>query len=369
MLTFTNALEIAGASNKMEVLDFSFDLSNRYTVWTGILGGTFLMLSYFGTDQSQVQRYLSGKSVRESQLGLIFNGLLKVPMQFFILLIGVMVFVFYQFNPSPLNFNPTAKDAIANSEYVAEYKLLQDEHIEIENAKKILFTDGFQKEEKAQILSLNERDLELKELAREIIKKVDDSSIEKIESNDKDYVFIHFILNNLPRGLIGLLLAVILSAAMSSTASELNALASTTAIDLYKRNVREEKSELHYVKASKWFTLGWGILAILVASVANLFDNLINLVNTIGSIFYGNVLGIFLLAFFVKFVKGNAVFVAALITQVIIILTYYFAVFVLEQAGEEPYISYLWLNLIGCVIVMSIAMFLQLFMKDTKNEN
>ncbi|MFT4683692.1 MAG: SSS family solute:Na+ symporter [Urechidicola sp.] len=368
-ITFSKALEIAGASDKMQIIDFSFDLNNRFTVWTGVLGGTFLMLSYFGTDQSQVQRYLSGKSVRESQLGLIFNGLLKVPMQFFILLIGVMVFVFYQFNPSPLNFNPTAKDAIANSEYVAEYKLLQDEHIEIENAKKILFTDGFQKEEKAQILSLNERDLELKELAREIIKKVDDSSIEKIESNDKDYVFIHFILNNLPRGLIGLLLAVILSAAMSSTASELNALASTTAIDLYKRNVREEKSELHYVKASKWFTLGWGILAILVASVANLFDNLINLVNTIGSIFYGNVLGIFLLAFFVKFVKGNAVFVAALITQVIIILTYYFAVFVLEQAGEEPYISYLWLNLIGCVIVMSIAMFLQLFMKDTKNEN
>jgi Na+/proline symporter len=368
-ITFSKALEIAGASDKMQIIDFYFDFNNRFSVWTGVLGGTFLMLSYFGTDQSQVQRYLSGKSVRESQLGLIFNGLLKVPMQFFILLIGVMVFVFYQFNPSPLNFNPTAKDAIANSEYVAEYKLLQDEHIEIENAKKILFTDGFQKEEKDQILSLNERDLELKELAREIIKKVDDSSIEKIESNDKDYVFIHFILNNLPRGLIGLLLAVILSAAMSSTASELTALASTTAIDLYKRNVREEKSELHYVKASKWFTLGWGILAILVASVANLFDNLINLVNTIGSIFYGNVLGIFLFAFFVKFVKGNAVFVAALITQVIIILTYYFAVFVLEQAGEEPYISYLWLNLIGCVIVMSIAMFLQLFMKDTKNEN
>ena len=168
-ITFSKALEIAGASDKMQIIDFSFDLNNRFTVWTGVLGGTFLMLSYFGTDQSQVQRYLSGKSVRESQLGLIFNGLLKVPMQFFILLIGVMVFVFYQFNPSPLNFNPTAKDAIANSEYVAEYKLLQDEHIEIENAKKILFTDGFQKEEKAQILSLNERDLELKELAREII--------------------------------------------------------------------------------------------------------------------------------------------------------------------------------------------------------
>lgn len=367
-ITFSKALEIAGASDKMEIIDFSFDLNNRYTVWTGVLGGTFLMLSYFGTDQSQVQRYLSGKSVRESQLGLIFNGLLKVPMQFFILLVGVMVFVFYQFNSSPLNFNPKANEAIATSEYVNEYKQLQDEHIEIENAKKIIFADGFQKGEKTQILSLNTRDLELKEKAKEIIRKIDDSSIEKIESNDKDYVFIHFILNNLPRGLIGLLLAVILSAAMSSTASELNALASTTAIDLYKRNVREEKSELHYVKASKWFTLGWGILAILVASVANLFDNLIQLVNIIGSIFYGNVLGIFLLAFFVKFVKGNAVFIAALITQVSIILTYYFAIFRLEQIGKEPYISYLWLNLIGCVIVMAIAIFLQLFMKNSKEE-
>ena len=357
-ITFSKALEIAGASGKMEVIDFSFDLNNRYTVWTGVLGGTFLMLSYFGTDQSQVQRYLSGKSVRESQLGLIFNGLLKVPMQFFILLVGVMVFVFYQFNSSPLNFNPKANEAIITSEYVTEYKQLQDEHIEIEQAKKIIFTDGFQKEERAQILVLNARDLELKEKAKEIIKKIDDSSVEKIESNDKDYVFIHFILNNLPRGLIGLLLAVILSAAMSSTASELNALASTTAIDLYKRNVREEKSELHYVKAAKWFTLGWGILAILVASVANLFDNLIQLVNIIGSIFYGNVLGIFLLAFFVKFVKGNAVFIAAIITQAIIITIWYLDL-----------LPYLWLNLIGCVIVMSIAMLLQLFMKNTKNEN
>ena len=352
-ITFTKALEIAGASNKMEVIDFSFDLNNRYTVWTGVLGGTFLMLSYFGTDQSQVQRYLSGKSVRESQLGLIFNGLLKVPMQFFILLIGVMVFVFYQFNTSPLNFNPTANEAIATSQYASEYQKLQDEHIEIENAKKLIFTDGFQKEEKNQIVSLNARDLELKNQAKEIIKKVDESSIEKIESNDKDYVFIYFILNNLPRGLIGLLLAVILSAAMSSTASELNALASTTAIDLYKRNVGEEKSELHYVKASKWFTLAWGILAILVASIANLFDNLIQLVNIIGSIFYGNVLGIFLLAFFVKYVKGNAVFIAALITQVVIIYVWYI-----------DWLPYLWLNLLGCAIVMLLAMILQVFFKN-----
>jgi Na+/proline symporter len=357
-ITFTNALEIAGASNKMEVLDFSFDLSNRYTVWTGILGGTFLMLSYFGTDQSQVQRYLSGKSVRESQLGLIFNGLLKVPMQFFILLIGVMVFVFYQFNPSPLNFNPTANNAISSSKYAAEYQQLEAAHVNIENTKKALFVDGFQVEEKQQILTLNERDAVLKAKSKVIIKKIDDASVEKIESNDKDYVFIHFILNNLPRGLIGLLLAVILSAAMSSTASELNALASTTAMDLYKRNIKEEKSPEHYVKASKWFTLAWGIIAISVACVANLFDNLIQLVNIIGSIFYGNVLGIFLLAFFIKFVKGNAVFVAALITQALII-----TVFLLD------WLPYLWLNLLGCFLVMVIAIIIQsLLPNSTKLE-
>lgn len=347
-ITFVKALEIAGASGKMNVLDFSFDFSNRYTVWTGLIGGTFLMLSYFGTDQSQVQRYLSGKSARESQLGLIFNGLLKVPMQFFILLVGVMVFVFYQFNPSPLNFNPKANEAVYSSAYATTYKQLQETHQEIEQRKKELLLNGIQTNELVSIKALNEQDAEVKDAAKEIIKKADAS----VETNDKDYVFIHFILNNLPRGLIGLLLAVILSAAMSSTASELNALASTTAIDLYKRNVAANRSEEHYVKASKWFTLGWGILAILVACVANLFDNLIQLVNIIGSIFYGNVLGIFLLAFFVKFVKGNAVFIAAIITQMLIVLVWY-----------VDWLPYLWLNLLGCVLVMGIATCIQLFQK------
>jgi len=350
-LTFTKALDIAGASDKMGVLDFSRDLSNRYTIWTGILGGTFLMLSYFGTDQSQVQRYLSGKSVRESQLGLIFNGLLKVPMQFFILLIGVMVFVFYQFNASPLNFNPTASSAVLNSEYALEYQQLEAEHSTIENAKKAIFIDGFQPNEREEIQRLNTKDLEIKEAAKAIIQKVDDTSADKIESNDKDYVFIHFILNNLPRGLIGLLLAVILSAAMSSTASELNALASTTAIDLYKRNVKREKSDEHFVKASKWFTLLWGIIAISVACVANLFENLIELVNIIGSIFYGNVLGIFLLAFFFKKVNGNAVFNAAAITQVLICLIFYYGIYQYTSQDLDPIISYLWLNFIGCILV------------------
>ncbi|EAQ41980.1 sodium:solute symporter [Polaribacter sp. MED152] len=353
-ITFGKALDIAGASGKMEVLDFSFDLNNRYTVWTGILGGTFLMLSYFGTDQSQVQRYLSGKSVRESQLGLIFNGLLKVPMQFFILLVGVMVFVFYQFNASPLNFNPKVNDAIANSKFSSQYQQLESRHAKIEDEKRMMFIDGVQNREKEKIKILNAQDLAIKEEAKDLVNILNQQKdFKKIESNDKDYVFIHFILNNLPRGLIGLLLAVILSAAMSSTASELNALASTTAMDLYKRNLGEEKTEEHYVKASKWFTLAWGIIAISVACIANLFDNLIQLVNIIGSIFYGNVLGIFLLAFFIKFVRGNAVFIAALITQVIIIY-----VFIMD------WLPYLWLNLLGCVLVMGIAIFIQTFTQD-----
>ena len=350
-ITFSKALEIAGASDKMKVLDFSLDLDNRYTVWTGILGGTFLMLSYFGTDQSQVQRYLSGKSVRESQLGLIFNGLLKVPMQFFILLVGVMVFVFYQFNASPLNFNPKAQEAVINSQFAQEYKELESKHKEIEQEKKTLIFEGLSEKNTIKLQELNEKDKLLKKQAKVIIKKTE----AKVETNDKDYVFIHFILHNLPKGLIGLLLAVILSAAMSSTASELNALASTTAIDLYKRNQKKRKSDQHYVNISKWFTLGWGVLAILVACVANLFDNLIQLVNIIGSIFYGNVLGIFLLAFFLKFIKSNAVFVGAVLTQVIICLIYYFGIFKLEQQGLDPIISYLWLNFLGAVLVVYIS--------------
>ncbi len=349
-ISFTKALKIAGASGKMKILDFSFDLNNRYTVWTGILGGTFLMLSYFGTDQSQVQRYLSGKSVRESQLGLLFNGLLKVPMQFFILLVGVMVFVFYQFNPTPLNFNPAATEAVHNSAYANDYKALENTHQNIENERKTLQYKIAQNPQNTTVVNrvqaLNKADLENRQAARKLIAKAD----KNVETNDKDYVFLHFILNNLPRGLIGLLLAVILSAAMSSTASELNALASTTALDLYKRNIKSPKSDKHYVNATKGFTIMWGLIAIGVASVANLFDNLIQLVNIIGSIFYGNVLGIFLLAFFIKYVKGHAVFIAALITQVIIIVVWYLDIF-----------PYLWLNLLGCTLVMLIAVLLQLF--------
>ncbi|MDX1316478.1 MAG: sodium:solute symporter [Xanthomarina gelatinilytica] len=350
-ITFTKALEIAGASGKMDVLDFSFNLENRYTVWSGLIGGTFLALSYFGTDQSQVQRYLSGKSVKEMQMGLIFNGLLKVPMQFFILLVGVMVFVFYQFNPSPINFNPAAEELILNSKNANAYQDLEQEQLAIFNTKQEVikkYVDTGNPMLTDEIALANQADIANREAAKLLIQEAADSKIVRVETNDKDYVFIHFILNNLPRGLIGLLLAVILSAAMSSTASELNALASTTSLDLYKRSMVPGKSETHYLKATKWFTFAWGILAIIIACVAYLADNLIQLVNIIGSIFYGNVLGIFLLAFFFKYVRGNAVFVAALITQAIVILGWW-----------QDWMPYLWLNLFGCILVILIAFILQ----------
>ncbi|QLG46752.1 sodium:solute symporter [Costertonia aggregata] len=361
-LSFGKALKVAGASDKLNILDFNFDTNSRYTFWSGITGGMFLALAYFGTDQSQVQRYLSGKSVRESQLGLVFNGILKIPMQFFILLVGVMVFVFYQYNPSPLNFNPAATNAVMESSYADDYKKLELAHKDLEIEKKMAqnkFSAALElkeyasvEEAKQNIIKINTLEKRNRENAKTLIRKADSV----VETNDKDYVFIHFILNYLPRGLIGLLLAVILSAAMSSTASELNALGTITALDLYKRNRVGEFSPEHYLKASKGFTLLWGIIAIIIACVANLFDNLIQLVNIIGSIFYGNVLGIFLLAFFFRFVRGNAVFVAAVITQIVVIFGWYY-----------DWMSYLWLNAFGCALVMALAFLLEVFDRGLKN--
>ena len=361
-ISFSKALKVAGASEKLGILDFDFSWEKRYTFWSGISGGLFLALAYFGTDQSQVQRYLSGRDVRESQLGLVFNGIFKIPMQFFILLVGVMVFVFYQYNPSPLNFNPSATKAVMESDYADDYSILEEGHRELEIEKKLaqdkfsaaleLKQDNELTAAKEAIVAINEREKSNRETARTLISRADDS----VETNDKDYVFIHFVLNHLPRGLVGLLLAVILSAAMSSTASELNALGTISALDLYKRNKKGKFTEEHYVKISKGFTFLWGIIAIIIACVANLFDNLIQLVNIIGSIFYGNVLGIFLLAFFFKFVRGNAVFVAALFTQLIVIFGWYF-----------DWMSYLWLNAFGCALVIVLACLLEGFDRMLNN--
>lgn len=354
-ITFSNALKIAGASDKLNILDFSFDPNSRYTFWSGITGGLFLALSYFGTDQSQVQRYLSAKTIKESQLGLVFNGILKIPMQFFILLVGVMVFVFYQNNSSPLNFNPAATAAVQSSEYAEDYTILTAKHTDLLEEKKRVqtaYVKALTTNDKSaqglgveQIKTLNTAENNNRAAAKALIAKANST----VETNDKDYVFIHFILTHLPKGIIGLLLAVILSAAMSSTASELNALGTTTAIDLYQRTTTTTDPK-HIINATKWFTLLWGVLAILVACFANLFDNLIQLVNIVGSIFYGNVLGIFLIAFFIKFIKGNAVFIAAILTQIVVLFGFF-----------SDWMSYLWLNAFGCILVIVLALLFQTY--------
>ena len=353
-VNFKSAVDIAGINSKLEVLNFSFDLENRYTIWSGLIGGTFLMMSYFGTDQSQVQRYLSGKSLKEMQLGMIFNGILKIPMQFFILFIGVMVFVFYQFNSSPINFNPQSVEVVTNSSYEGDYNNLQKELNNIFDEKQYQINNYLSGNYDAKYglseLELKEKKLRLE--AKNLIALASEEKNIKVETNDKDYVFITFILNNLPKGLIGLLLAVILSAAMSSTSSEINALATTTAIDIYKRN-KKNVTDDQLVNSTKFFTLLWGMIAIGIACVAYLADNLIQLVNIIGSIFYGNVLGIFLIAFFLKFIKSNAIFYAAIITQIIIIYGWY-----------NDWMPFLWLNVFGCIVVITISSLLQLAQRN-----
>ena len=349
---FSNVLHIAGANGKMDILDFSYNPETRYTFWSGITGGFFLMLSYFGTDQSQVGRYLSGKSIKESQMGLIMNGILKVPMQFFILLTGVLVFVFFQFNDAPLHFNPTNVEKVRASEQKEAYENLEQKLVQLNTDKKIvnqIYIEQLKHNEydnpilKKQMIALSLKEKDLREKAKVVISKVDG----KTETNDKDYVFLYFILNYLPKGLLGLLLAVIFSAAMSSSASGLNSLAATSAIDIYKRNVNA-KSDKHYVYATQYFTIFWGLVAIGFACISSLFENLIQLVNIIGSIFYGTVLGIFLIGFYIHYIKGKAVFISACISQLTI-----FYIFYLDIVG------YLWLNFIGAILTIVLSLLLQ----------
>ena len=345
-LTFSNALQLAGMNDKLKVLDFSFDPNSRYTFWSGITGGLFLALSYFGTDQSQVQRYLSGKSLAESQRGLIMNGFLKIPMQFFILLTGVLVFVFFQFEKAPLHFNPYALEKIKTSSGGEKFEALEiaNDILHQEKQKQLQEKYFFSNTvSQAKYLELEKQT----QINRKEAKKIIEINQPQIESNDKDYVFIYFILNHLPQGLIGLLLAVILSAAMSSSASEINALSATTVVDLYKR-FKNTHNEKHYVWAGRGFTLLWGLIAIAFAMVGNLFENLIQLVNIIGSLFYGTILGIFLIAIFFKPIKANAVFFAALLSEAIVLLIYYL-----------DWVSFLWLNVIGALLTLLTAFVLQ----------
>ncbi len=356
-VSFVDSLRVAGATGKLDTVNFSVDLNSRYTFWSGITGGLFLMLAYFGTDQSQVQRYLSGRSIRESRLGLIFNGLLKVPMQFFILLVGVMVFVFYQYHESPIFFNNAGYEKLQQSDLGGDLTQIEEEQhtlylekLELNDSYLNAYRqgDGARQESVRQLIEINEEKQKAnRDEVKALIKQVDP----EVETNDRDYVFITFILDHLPKGLIGLLLAVILSAAMSSTAAELNALASTTTVDIYKRNVKAVGSDQHYVRMSRLFTLFWGLFAILFATFGTLFENLIQFVNIVGSIFYGTILGIFLVAFYIKFVGARAVFIAALIAEAIVIATFLYSD-----------IGFLWYNLIGCAGVVILSLGLQILL-------
>ncbi len=349
-----DAAHIAGKMGKLNTIDFSFNLSDRYTFWSGLLGGTFLALSYFGTDQSQVQRYLSGSSVTQSRMGLLTNGILKVPMQFFILFVGAMVFVFYQFAAPPLFFNPVEERSVKSGQYAGEYRELEAQYHQVHDAKQkngndllmALDNDDNQlvADSKSRINRLQEKSDRLKQSARDLIKKNNPGS----DGNDTNYIFLSFVLGFLPVGLVGLVLAAILSASMSSTSAELNALASTSVIDIYRRMIKREASDRHYLVASKLTTIFWGLIAISFALFANRLGSLIEAVNILGSLFYGTILGIFLIAFYIKKVGGNATFTAAIIAEIIVLICFFFTD-----------IPYLWFNVIGCVVLVVLALLLQ----------
>lgn len=362
-ISFLESIEIAGWSGKMNVINTEFNVKEKYTLWSGLTGGLFLALSYFGTDQSQVQRYLGGKSLKESRLGLMFNGMLKVPMQFFILLVGVMVFVFYQFTKPPVFFNEPALEYVKTIDEKGELVNLEKQHQQVFNEKLATLNaystvnDAEVKEKlKIQYQGLDEAQNEIRKKTKQTIS----SLAPEIETKDSDYVFLTFVLDNLPHGIIGILLAVIFSAAMSSTAGELNALASTTMVDFVQKFKWVKPSAKEEVFASKAITLAWGVAAIGVAFVADLFENLIQLVNLLGSLFYGTILGIFLVAFFIKFIRSKAIFWSAILAESTVLVIHLLVV------KEYIEIGYLWYNAIGCVAVITFAFLLQTFNNEPK---
>jgi solute:Na+ symporter, SSS family len=345
-----DATYLAGKMGKMKAIDTHFDLNNRYNLWSGLLGGFFLSLSYFGSDQSQVSRYLGGSSVNESKMGLFFTGIVKIPMQFFILFIGVMTFVFFMFNHSPVFFNKKALENVNLSiEVKQQLTNLEQQHTALEKdrsqaALNLIHNKGTAQENNSlqELTSLEKQD----SLIRATVKHVISKNAPSIETRDTDYVFLTFVMNNLPTGLVGLLLAVMFCAAMSSTSGQISSLASTTVIDFYKRSINKTATDLHYVQASKISTLLWGALTVSFALSLSLFDNLVQAVNILGSLFYGTILGVFIVAFFFKSIKGKAVFLAAILTELIII-----TIHILNILGIIS-ISYLWYNLIGAAFVI-----------------
>ncbi|MEL6256048.1 MAG: sodium:solute symporter [Bacteroidota bacterium] len=408
-ISFSNALGIAGKMGKMEVIDFKFDIESRYNVWSGILAGTFLMLSYFGTDQSQVQRYLGGKSITESRMGLLFNGLVKVPMQFLILLVGVLLFVFYQFERPPINFNKTSTEVVQKSQYADTYTQLERNYSAIHARQRAALqawdealdnNDQAAVEQKqAEAQSLDENLNDVREKAKILIAKAEmleaGESVAKYEEaeayllesqllnnanggvdsvrlkkaratmeelkdklkRDSDRIFLTFILDHLPVGVVGLLIAMILAASMSSTSSELNALGTTSVVDIYKRMLVKDKDDGHYLNASKGLTIMWGVYAIGFSLFADQLENLIQAVNILGSLVYGTILGIFMVAFFMKKIQGTAVFYAAILAECIILYMYFF---------QPKALAFLWYTPLGCFAVMIFSVIFQKFQPKTE---
>ncbi|MCI0669161.1 MAG: sodium:solute symporter [Myxococcaceae bacterium] len=353
-VSLAKATDVAGALGRMNTVSFGFDVQDRYNFWSGITGGFFLALSYFGTDQSQVGRYLTGRSITQSRLGLLFNGVLKIPMQFLILFVGVLVFVFYQFNTPPLLFNDTLRTRVQATPQATELAAVEARWEQVQTEKRAeveRFLAAREAGDEAAVASAkagmqlaSKQAAEVRKDAKAVVKR----ALPDAETKDSDYIFLTFVKRWLPSGLFGLLVAVILAAAMSSIASELNALGATMTMDFYKRVLRPDASDKHVLLASKGFTVFWGLVAIGFASFASLLDNLIQAVNILGSLFYGTVLGLFLVAFFVKRVRGHAVFAAAVLSQSTVL-----ALFFLSDIG------YLWFNVIGCALVVALGFVLQ----------
>jgi solute:Na+ symporter, SSS family len=369
-VNFSEALHVAGKMDKLNIVNFELNLSDRYNFWSGMTAALFLFMSYFGTDQSQVQRYLSGSSLTQSRMGLMMNGLLKVPMQFVILFIGVMVFVFYQFFQPPVVFNKVQTDQLENSAYREDFILLQEEFSQVFQEKNLHIQSLLQAVESNDDSGVAEAKDKIKEqmvYQEKVRSEVKDLIVKNnptAETRDTDYVFMRFVMDYLPTGVVGLLFAVIFSAAMSSTASELNALGATSTMDIYKRSIVKKGNQYHYLVSSKVFTAIWGVFAILFATYATLFENLIQAVNLLGSLFYGTILGIFIVGFYMKWIRGNAVFIAAFIAEAIVLLIHYNneSTFL----GFDISIGFLWYNVIGCIAVMLFAALLQLILPGPK---
>ncbi|MBB6274910.1 Na+/proline symporter [Pedobacter cryoconitis] len=355
---FSKAISIAGKMGRTNAIDFKFDWNNPYTVWSGLIGGFFLQLSYFGTDQSQVGRYLTGASVSQSRLGLLMNGLVKIPMQFMILLIGVLVFTFYQYNKPPVFFNSFELNKLEKSKYNPELNRLKKDYekaFEEKQAEVNKLNTALEQDNKSVIdqqrIALKKADEQTKVVRKQVtdLMLVNDPGA---DVNDNNYIFLSFVTKYLPKGLIGLLIAIIFLASMGSTASALNSLASTSVIDIYKRLINKNATEENYLNASRWSTVIWGIVCIAMALYASKIGNLIEAVNILGSYIYGTILGVFLVAFYLKHVNGRAVFYAAILTEVIVCIL-----------GFQKVVAYLWLNVIGCLLVVLFSLLFEQVLK------